>query len=380
MGARADADGGPRDRADRDQDHRRHGAGRPAFPDRYPRALYPTDRRRDARRQDRSRRPLAQGPSHDAARGDLPRWRWRSGRIRATRSWAAARRRGTRCRTGRRSAPAASAAARSCLHVRADLQVVDLRGNVDTRLAKLDRNEEWSAVILAAAGLSRLGLGGRISQRLPPEVMLPAPGQGALAVDRAATTTRRRQRRCGARYTMRRPRWRCWPSAASCALLEGGCQVPVAALAAVSDGRRAAARAGGGAPRGARGRGDRDGERARRAVGGGGGRWHWPSGCSTTAPTRSWRRCAPNRRRRCRSPDARHGRGHRLGRNIPGSPRGVARAAGGGGGVPADGVRAAARLASGGPGARPAPRVRRGGGHQSEGGRGRSPGGWRRAG
>ena len=68
------------------------------------------------------------------------------------------------------------------LHVRPDLQVVDLRGNVGTRVTKLDENDEWSAVILATAGLVRLGLAGRIGQRLPPEVMLPAPGQGALAV------------------------------------------------------------------------------------------------------------------------------------------------------------------------------------------------------
>src|SRR5262249_7564303 len=68
------------------------------------------------------------------------------------------------------------------LHVRADLRVVDLRGNVGTRVRKLDESKDWSAVILATAGLLRLGLADRISQRLPAEVMLPAPGQGALAV------------------------------------------------------------------------------------------------------------------------------------------------------------------------------------------------------
>ena len=68
------------------------------------------------------------------------------------------------------------------LHLRPDLQIRDIRGNVDTRLAKLDANAEWSAILLATAGLVRLGFGDRIGQRLPPELMLPAPGQGALAV------------------------------------------------------------------------------------------------------------------------------------------------------------------------------------------------------
>jgi porphobilinogen deaminase len=68
---------------------------------------------------------------------------------------------------------------------------------VDTRLAKLDAHAEWSAILLAAAGLVRLGFGRRIGQRLPPEIMLPAPGQGALAVtarsgDRAAASARGR--------------------------------------------------------------------------------------------------------------------------------------------------------------------------------------------
>jgi len=57
-----------------------------------------------------------------------------------------------------------------------------LRGNVETRLAKLDRGD-YDAVILAAAGLVRLGLGERIRERLDPEDSLPAPGQGALGVE-----------------------------------------------------------------------------------------------------------------------------------------------------------------------------------------------------
>ena len=65
---------------------------------------------------------------------------------------------------------------------RPDLVVKDLRGNVDTRLAALG-NGEYDGIILAAAGLIRLDLRNRIDQFLEPEVMLPAPGQGALALE-----------------------------------------------------------------------------------------------------------------------------------------------------------------------------------------------------
>jgi hydroxymethylbilane synthase len=63
-----------------------------------------------------------------------------------------------------------------------------LRGNVETRLAKLDRGE-YDAVILAAAGLVRLGLAERIRERLDPEDSLPAPGQGALGIECLETRT-----------------------------------------------------------------------------------------------------------------------------------------------------------------------------------------------
>src|SRR5207244_11070330 len=118
------------------------------------------------------------------------------------------------------------------LRARPDLRVLDLRGNVDTRLAKLDRNGEWSAILLAAAGLVRLGLEGRISERLPFDVMLPAPGQGALAATVRADdlATRDAVRRAlhdvstelavsAERGFLRR--------------LEGGCQGPVGAHAEV---------------------------------------------------------------------------------------------------------------------------------------------------
>ncbi len=68
------------------------------------------------------------------------------------------------------------------LHARDDLQIKDLRGNVETRLAKLDSGD-YDAVILAEAGLQRLGIAERITQRLSTSVMLPAVGQGALGLE-----------------------------------------------------------------------------------------------------------------------------------------------------------------------------------------------------
>lgn len=115
------------------------------------------------------------------------------------------------------------------LHLRPDLRIRDIRGNVDTRLAKLDASTEWSAILLATAGLVRLGFGDRIGQRLPAELMLPAPGQGALAVtaragDRAAAE---------AAGAIHHPATALAVAAERAFLrtLEGGCQVPVAAHA-----------------------------------------------------------------------------------------------------------------------------------------------------
>jgi hydroxymethylbilane synthase len=64
---------------------------------------------------------------------------------------------------------------------RADLQTQSLRGNVDTRLRKALEGQ-YEAIVLAGAGLTRLGLHGHVTEWLPLDVMLPAPGQGALAV------------------------------------------------------------------------------------------------------------------------------------------------------------------------------------------------------
>jgi hydroxymethylbilane synthase len=68
--------------------------------------------------------------------------------------------------------------------IRDDLHMVPIRGNIDTRLRKFRQNDEWSGLVLAAAGLDRLkpDIAGLISTKLPFSQMLPAPGQGALAL------------------------------------------------------------------------------------------------------------------------------------------------------------------------------------------------------
>jgi hydroxymethylbilane synthase len=68
---------------------------------------------------------------------------------------------------------------------RPDLEMADVRGNVDTRLAKVDRGE-YDAVVLAKAGLERLGMAGCITEVLAPEVCLPAAGQGAIGIEMRA--------------------------------------------------------------------------------------------------------------------------------------------------------------------------------------------------
>ncbi|AJI53918.1 hydroxymethylbilane synthase [Francisella philomiragia] len=68
------------------------------------------------------------------------------------------------------------------LHYRDDLIIRDLRGNVQTRLSKLD-NSEYDAIILASAGLIRLGLNERITQLIPVEISLPAVGQGIVVIE-----------------------------------------------------------------------------------------------------------------------------------------------------------------------------------------------------
>lgn len=120
------------------------------------------------------------------------------------------------------------------LAVRPDLDLQDLRGNIGTRLAKLD-NGDYDAIILASAGLKRLGLTERIRHTLAADMSLPAVGQGALGLecrtddvrvltyiaslnDEATACCVRAERAFNAK-------------------LEGGCQVPIAAFAQLSQGQ-----------------------------------------------------------------------------------------------------------------------------------------------
>jgi hydroxymethylbilane synthase len=116
------------------------------------------------------------------------------------------------------------------LNARPDLQIVDIRGNVDTRLAKLDARPEWSGIVLATAGLVRLGRADRIGERLPPDVMLPAPGQGALAVT-VRTDDAEVQRAVHRAVHDAATSVEVAAERAFLRRLEGGCQVPVAAHA-----------------------------------------------------------------------------------------------------------------------------------------------------
>jgi len=125
---------------------------------------------------------------------------------------------------------------RSCqlLHIRPDLKIIQLRGNLDTRIRKLDEGQ-FDSIILAAAGVKRLGWSSRIAEILPPGTSLPAIGQGAIGIEcrtgdafihdlisllnhEESSTCVKAERACLKR-------------------LEGGCQVPIAAHAVISEGR-----------------------------------------------------------------------------------------------------------------------------------------------
>jgi hydroxymethylbilane synthase len=118
-------------------------------------------------------------------------------------------------------------------HLRPDLRVSEVRGNVDTRLRKLD-DGEFDAIVLAEAGLQRLGLEGRIRYILPFDVMLPAVGQGALGIECRADDDNT--------LAAVRPLNDAATSAAVIAeralldRLRGGCMAPIGALAVVEGG------------------------------------------------------------------------------------------------------------------------------------------------
>jgi hydroxymethylbilane synthase len=119
------------------------------------------------------------------------------------------------------------------LNLRPDLEVIDLRGNVDTRLRKA-KTEEYDAIVVAAAGILRIGLGDVITEYLPGETFIPAVGQGVIAIEaregddriepivRAASDPATELEMAAERAFMQ--------------ALEGGCQVPIGALASAANG------------------------------------------------------------------------------------------------------------------------------------------------
>jgi hydroxymethylbilane synthase len=117
--------------------------------------------------------------------------------------------------------------------LRPDVKPVPIRGNVDTRLAKVESGE-FDAVIVAAAALSRLGWLDRAAELIPLEAMLPAPGQGALAVETRGDDAE--VLRIVATIDDRDSRLATAAERAFLRRLGGGCRIPVAALAIIKDG------------------------------------------------------------------------------------------------------------------------------------------------
>lgn len=110
---------------------------------------------------------------------------------------------------------------------RPDLVFVELRGNVDTRLQKLDRGE-YDAIVLAKAGLDRLGLSGRITEVFSPEMCLPAVGQGALGIETRTEFIREIAEELS-KLDHFATRVEITAERALLRKLEGGCQVPLGA-------------------------------------------------------------------------------------------------------------------------------------------------------
>jgi len=119
------------------------------------------------------------------------------------------------------------------LHGRGDLRVEDVRGNVDTRLRKLDAGR-YDALVLAEAGLRRLGLAVRITEPLALSVVLPAVGQGALGLETRADDQALRDVLSALDHPPSRAAVRA--ERAMLAALEGGCLAPIAAWGRLEDG------------------------------------------------------------------------------------------------------------------------------------------------
>jgi len=119
------------------------------------------------------------------------------------------------------------------LHIRPDLDIRDLRGNVDTRLRKVESGE-YEAILLAKAGLDRLGVSQRIAEILSPEVCMPAVGQGAIAVECRLKDAETAD--ILAPLDDAETRTAIIAERALLAALQGGCQLPLGAWARIERG------------------------------------------------------------------------------------------------------------------------------------------------
>jgi hydroxymethylbilane synthase len=117
---------------------------------------------------------------------------------------------------------------------RPDLEVAGLRGNVPTRVGKLDAGD-YDAILLATAGLERLGMGDRIAERIDPDVLTPAPAQGAIGLEARAGDDRTLQVLAALEHA--RTRAETDAERALLSTLEGGCSVPIGALGRVAGDR-----------------------------------------------------------------------------------------------------------------------------------------------
>ncbi len=116
---------------------------------------------------------------------------------------------------------------------RPDLRILDLRGNVNTRLSRLD-NGEYDAIMLAAAGVKRMGWEARITEFLPPEQFLPAIGQGAIGIEIRSDDARLSE--LVAELNDVQSATRIAAERALNEALQGGCQVPIAGYSEISHG------------------------------------------------------------------------------------------------------------------------------------------------
>lgn len=119
------------------------------------------------------------------------------------------------------------------LSYRPDLQMLELRGNLDTRLKKLDSGE-YDAIILACAGLKRLGLGGRVTEKLSFDICIPAVGQGALAIQSRSDDERVLAILASMDDAVARAE--VTAERALMAALDGGCQTPIGGASSVENG------------------------------------------------------------------------------------------------------------------------------------------------